>query len=57
MDKHKTSVELYNALHKAPEVSFWLKNALDAVDKRDILDAYKDAKFLVLYCQMRLKEI
>lgn len=54
---HQTSSALKTALMRAPDVSFWLKKQLQSVDDRDILDAYKDAKFLVLYCQTKLKEI
>lgn len=36
-----------------PSVSYWLKNALDALESRDILDAVADAKLLSDIMQAR----
>lgn len=40
-----------------PAVSFWLKNAITDLLKRDSLDAAKDSKILYAVMKLRINEI
>ena len=46
--------DIKKALIKAdPSVSYWLKAAIEALDKRDLVDAYNDAQALAMLQEMR----
>jgi len=46
--------DIKKALIKAdPSVSYWLKEAIEALDKRDLVDAYNDAQALAMLQEMR----
>lgn len=51
------SEQLKYALKQNPCTSYWLKDAITAVDNRDPVDALKDCKFLVLYLNTKVREI
>lgn len=50
-----TSQEIKQSLQN-PSTSYFLLNAIKAVDNRDALDAARDADILLLYCKARLLE-
>lgn len=51
-----TSTERKTSLQQNRSISFWLKSALDAAEKRDCVDAYHDALALADYCRHRMAE-
>ena len=40
-----------------PSISYWLKDALTALDQRDPVDALQDAEILLALAEKRLNEI
>lgn len=40
-----------------PSATYWLREAMATLEKRDPLDALKDAEILALLAQLRAKEI
>ena len=51
-----TSSTLSKRVQADPAASYWLKAALQAAERRDVLDALSDAEALVLFCQHRARE-
>ena len=51
-----TSTQIKEFVAQDPAASFWLKEAVRSVSKRDSLDAYMDALYLVKYCRQILVE-
>jgi len=49
--------EVRAAILSDPSASFWLREAMAALEKRDPLDALKDAETLALLAQLRAKKI
>lgn len=50
-------LEARAAIISDPSASYWLREAMAALEKRDPLDALKDAETLALLEQLRAKEI
>lgn len=50
-----TSAELKRKV-ETQSTSNWLKSAVEQMENRDVLDASRDATFLALYCETRLRE-
>lgn len=53
----QTAQEMKEKLAKDPSVTFWLKDQVEKMEQRDVLDAYYDAKLLFQYCQLRWFEV
>lgn len=51
-----TYAAMLTAINADPAASFWLKGAIAYLDKRDPLDACRDAELLVKLQQTRLAE-
>lgn len=51
-----TYAAMLAAINADPAASFWLKGAIAYLDKRDPLDACRDAELLVKLQQTRLAE-
>jgi len=52
----KHYADLFRALMDSPETSYKLQDALRAFDKRDPVDAFKDAETLRYLMRVRLDE-
>ena len=52
----KPYADLFSALINSPETSYKLQDALRAFDKRDPVDAFKDAEVLRYLMRVRLDE-
>ena len=50
-------LETRAAIIADPSATYWLRDAIAALDKRDPIDALKDAETLALLEQLRAKEI
>lgn len=50
-------LEVRAAVIADASVSYWLRAAMAALEKRDPLDALKDAELLALLAQLRAQEI
>ncbi len=54
IEKNIMTYDIQKTLIKAdPSVSYWLKEAIEALDKRDPVDAYNDAQALSRLQEMR----
>lgn len=52
----RTYAGMFRELQNDPSVSYWLKDALHALDKRDPVDAVCDAELLANVMGQRAKE-
>ena len=50
-------LEVRAAIVADPAATYWLRGAMAALEKRDPIDALKDAETLALLAQLRAKEI
>ena len=50
-------LEARSAIIADPSATYWLRDAMAALEKRDPLDALQDAETLALLAQLRAKEI
>lgn len=53
----KTYNETRAAIMANPGISYWLKSAIEQLEKRDPLDAASDAGFLLGLMEKRAKEV
>lgn len=52
-----TSQQLKREIGLSLEASFWLKEAVVKLDRRDPVDALADAEVLLEFCRMRTREV
>lgn len=50
-------LEARAAIVADPSATYWLREAMTTLEKRDPLDALKDAEILALLAQLRAKEV
>jgi len=50
------SKQLIGAIINDPGASFWLKNAVTALQDRDPVDALHDVEILLEFCRLRVDE-
>lgn len=52
----KTAEQVKAFVNQDQAASFWLRNAINDLDKRDIVDAWADAKYLYQWIDQKCKE-
>lgn len=53
----KSRAQLRNIIMDSVSASYWLKRAVQAMDRRDPVDSLNDAKMLVEYLESRCSEL
>lgn len=53
----KTYEELKRSIAQDPGCSYWIREAVQVLDRRDPVDAWKDAATLMRLQELRLKEV